>query len=196
MREVNKIMAKSKKEINKELMFNKLMPTGESRHTVAPNIKNTKPYDNSAELEKKSSKKIDEMADDKKELDEHTSNPISKVEAKKAIVPIEESDKIIHEQENVKAEDTPIKKQVETIMVNIRERMVMEKLDEALEKFKCCTCFFCRQDVMTMALNSLQPKYIVTTKADIDTIIENENYEEVTQAIMKAILQVKQHPRH
>ena len=198
-------MSKTKRDINKEQMFNMLMPTGESRHTVAPNIKNAKPYDNKAEEEKKAAEKAEQMSEEEKKLDEYASKLSSKIEAKKAaepVDPIEEADKILEEvnsekvEKAEKAEETPMKKKVDTIMVNIREKMVLEKLDEALEKFKCCTCFFCRQDVTTMALNNLQPKYIITTEEDIDKIIATENYEEVTQAIMKAILHVKQHPRH
>lgn len=46
------------------------------------------------------------------------------------------------------------------------------------------------------ALNNLQPKYIIVAKHDIEKIMQNMDYSDVTQAIMKAILKVKANPHH
>lgn len=208
------MMTRSRKEISKEEMFNKLMPTGSSKHTVAPNIKLVKPFDPYVDERDEIAAEI--QADQKKEKEpDADQSEAETTEEKKE--PQEQSENDEHEKnasdtkdESEKGEENtdkpassgsseeikPNENAIQTIMVNIREKMVMAKLDEALEKFKCCTCFFCRQDVTCMALNSLKPKYIVTTEADIDKIIEAEDFSEVTQAVMKAILYVKTHPRH
>lgn len=172
-------MSKSKNDINKEAMFSKIMPSGSASHTVAPQVRLTEPNNPFTDDRDKKATELEEERENAKEKEDR---------------PNEKSDKKSNEKTD--STDSPMKKNIQTIMVNIRERMVMDRLDEALEKFNCCTCFFCRQDVTCMALNSLQPKYIVTTEEDIDKIIENEDSSEVTQAIMKAILHVKTHPRH
>lgn len=167
-------MSKSKNDINKEAMFSKIMPSGSLAHTVAPQVKLAEPNDPFIDDRDKKATELEEAREKEKEGEKADGN----------------------DEKDTEKTDSPMKKNIQTIMVNIRERMVMDRLDEALEKFSCCTCFFCRQDVTCMALNSLQPKYIVTTEEDIDKIIENEDSAEVTQAIMKAILYVKTHPRH
>ena len=93
-----------------------------------------------------------------------------------------------------KQTETPVPSAVR--VVNIREKMVESKVDEALEKFNCCTCSLCRQDVICTALNSITPKYMAVTEEDVDKIIEKEDFSEITQAIMKAILHVRTNPRH
>lgn len=84
----------------------------------------------------------------------------------------------------------------ETVLINIKERMVMKKLEKSLEKFNCCKCYFCRQDVVAAALNLLPPKYMVVVRGDIDALIKKENDQEVTAALIKAILHVRGNPRH
>lgn len=88
------------------------------------------------------------------------------------------------------APDTAVK------VINIHERMVASRIEAALKKFGCCSCTLCRNDAMAMALNTVSPKYIVTTEADVEALLKNESPDEVTQAISKAILHVKANPRH
>lgn len=83
------------------------------------------------------------------------------------------------------------------ILVNIMEYLVIDKLDEAYEKFNnCCKCDKCRQDAAALALNKLKPKYIVVEERQIPYQIAKNNSPEVTSSIVKAILQVKAHPQH
>ncbi len=98
------------------------------------------------------------------------------------------------EKEEPKAEAKPASNQ--PVMVNIYEKMVLDKVDAAIAKFKCCSCYLCHQDIVTMALNNLKPKYIVAVEDDIPNLLQKENSSEVTSAIMKAILHVKANPRH
>jgi len=83
------------------------------------------------------------------------------------------------------------------ILVNIMEYLVIDKLDEAFEKFNnCCKCEKCRQDTAALALNKLPPKYIVVEESKIPIYIAKNNTPEVVPAIVQAILKVKTHPRH
>ena len=58
-------MSKSKKDINKEVMFYKLMPTGANKCSVAPNVKKAQPYD-------PFSKENDKKTDDDKNSESET----------------------------------------------------------------------------------------------------------------------------
>lgn len=100
----------------------------------------------------------------------------------------------VEENEEPKAEAKPASNQ--PVMVNIYEKMVLDKVDAAIAKFKCCSCYLCHQDIVTMALNNLKPKYIVAVEDDLPNLLQKENASEVTSAIMKAILHVKANPRH
>lgn len=100
----------------------------------------------------------------------------------------------VEENEEPKAEPKPASNQ--PVMVNIYEKMVLDKVDAAIAKFKCCSCYLCHQDIVTMALNNLKPKYIVAVEDDLPNLLQKENASEVTSAIMKAILHVKANPRH
>lgn len=83
------------------------------------------------------------------------------------------------------------------ILVNIMEYLVIDKLDEAYEKFNnCCKCDKCRQDAAALALNRLKPKYMVVEERKIPIYIAKNNTPEVTSAIVQSILWVKSHPKH
>ena len=38
----------------------------------------------------------------------------------------------------------------ELMLVNLNERLVADRLDEVFEKFRCCRCDRCRQDVAAL----------------------------------------------
>ena len=217
-------MANRKKEISKEAMFSKIMPTGPLSHTVAPNVKKSKPYDPYeddreqraaaviADQEKalKGETKKEEISPEQAEADKY----VEKLEArKKPDSTSEQANEIINEKrenhtaeteskkgekksEDKESENEKANKSEKILITNIREKMVEQKVDEAMEKFNCCTCSLCRQDVLCRSLNSLPPKYMAVTEEDVDKIIEKEDFSEVTQAIMKAILHVKTNPKH
>lgn len=191
----------TKKDIDKEIMFNKIMPSGAKKHV------NTSKDDLNKRFEPSGARRyVENVPEPKVEADDEYSeidayiervnsqrqNKPSKSELMSMADEFIESDKAkknagIH---------TPFEDAKRTVMVNIREKMVLEKLDAVFEKFNCCTCYCCKQDVTAMALNNLKPKYVIAAIDDIDKIIAKEDYSEVNSAIMKAILEVKKHPRH
>ena len=89
-----------------------------------------------------------------------------------------------------------LRKKENTILVNIIEYLVTEKLDSAFAKFNCCKCDKCRKDVAAIALNKLKPKYMVIQPDRISEVVAQQNGAEVATALVQGILQVRSHPRH
>ncbi len=229
-------MAKTRKDINKQAMFSKIMPSGDSTHTVAPNVKNMQPFDpyederdkRSAEVKEELARQHmtpEEIEAEKKAAEEAAAKEqqakapkpdkapdveeIINTYSKEGAAKPAEGEKAAEtpEQkpaEKPKAEPAPEEKKPEPApapdttvkVINIHERMVASRIEAALKKFGCCSCTLCRNDAMAMALNTVTPKYIVTTEADVEALLKNESPDEVTQAISKAILHVKANPRH
>lgn len=85
----------------------------------------------------------------------------------------------------------------ETILYNVTEKLVLDKLDITLKKMNCCRCDRCKEDIVALALNNLKPMYIVASKDEINNKInELDKGLEVTTAVLKAVLAVRKTPRH
>ena len=83
------------------------------------------------------------------------------------------------------------------VLYNITEKLVLEKLDVVLDRMTCCKCDRCKMDIVAMALNNLEPHYVVKTKGMIeDKDIESEISQGITSAVLKAALAVRKRPRH
>lgn len=81
------------------------------------------------------------------------------------------------------------------VLVNVAELAVKERIEEAMDKFKCCQCDHCVKDVLALAVNNLPPKYIV--RNELDQALEIRRYEaDVISALVNAVIKVKQNPRH
>lgn len=169
-------MSNAKKDISKEAMFSKIMPSGPLTHTVAPTVKQSESRFNSFE-------------DDRE------------ARAAAALEQRDNPDRTETAESTAKQTETPAKAPEKDVVqgvkvINITEKMVNMKITEAMERFDCCTCSVCRQDILCKVLNSISPKYMAVAESDIDKIIEKEDFSEVTQAIMKAILNLKANPNH
>lgn len=81
-------------------------------------------------------------------------------------------------------------------MVNLNEYLVMQKLDDALQKFRCCRCDKCRKDAAALALNKLEPHYVVAVSERVAALAEAANSAEVTNAVVQSVLKVRSKPRH
>ncbi len=84
----------------------------------------------------------------------------------------------------------------EYAVVNIMELLVSDRLDSVFSKFNCCQCDKCRKDAVAAALNLLPPEYVVAEVDEIDALRYKHSTKEVSAALVKAILQVRAHPRH
>ncbi len=84
----------------------------------------------------------------------------------------------------------------ELVLVNLMERLVIDRLDTAFDKFNCCRCDKCRRDVAAFALNLLPPRYVVAEPDELPRLLEECSSKEVSTALVKAILHIKNHPKH
>ena len=82
------------------------------------------------------------------------------------------------------------------VLVNLAEQLVADRLEAVFEKFNCCRCDKCRHDVAALSLNTVQPQYVVTTLEEIPALLEAADTREIPGALVKAILHVKNHPKH
>lgn len=146
-------MARNKREIDKEIMFNKIMPTSLLAASDA-------------------SEKVVSPA----EVSEQT--------------PVKTNPQFIGDS------GVQLQKKEHTILVNIMEYLVTEKLDSAFAKFNCCKCDKCKKDVAAIALNKLKPKYVVIQPDKVSEAVAQQNGAEVATALVQGILHVRSHPRH
>lgn len=86
----------------------------------------------------------------------------------------------------------------EVILSNITEQLVLKKFDGVLKRMMCCRCNRCKQDIVALALNNLKPIYMAATRDEIEQKIQNLNDigSKVTTELIKAVLKVRQNPRH
>lgn len=102
------------------------------------------------------------------------------------------------------SEPTPIEKasqQIDNKMtyVNVTQALVEEKTDKYMKMFGLCTCPRCVADVKALALNNLQPKYVVMNGGDIIpriTVYEGQFSASVIAQILHACKTVLENPRH
>lgn len=92
----------------------------------------------------------------------------------------------------------PVKEEQNMVLVNLMEELVISKLDATLDRFNCCKCDKCKKDIAALALNRLKPHYVVMSEQNEEYRRKNEEMyaSEVTSALIQAILLVKKEPRH
>ncbi len=85
-------------------------------------------------------------------------------------------------------------------LVNELESVVKSVVEERQHSVaELCKCDHCRLDVTALALNTLPPKYVVTTMGEIVTrvaLAHNQWVADVLMAVMKAEEVVRKRPRH
>jgi len=147
-------MAKSKKELDKDLMFSKIMPALSDNPFTAPVT---------------------------------------------AHIPAEEpedTDALSALREKLFARSSDFVESETIATINVMENLVLKKVDQVIARFNVCTCDRCRCDICACALNMLPPRYIVA-KADVIAKAEADIPEkEVMDALIKAVIKVRSHPRH
>lgn len=89
--------------------------------------------------------------------------------------------------------------QDEFILANIVEKMTRRKVDELISGIDMCSCEKCRLNACAIALNSLPPHYVTTTKgallAEIDSL-EAGYRTNITIEVTKALMIVSRQPLH
>ena len=143
-------MAKTKKELDKDLMFSKIMPA-------------------------------------------LSGNPFSDLPAAESPAPTDAisalRDKIFSRSEDFCESDS-------IITINIMENLVLRNVDTVIQRFNVCGFDRCRRDICACALNQLPPRYIVAKKDKIAKAESEIQQKTVMDALIKAVIQVRSHPRH
>ncbi len=86
-----------------------------------------------------------------------------------------------------------------TIYVNVMESLVEDKAMKYIDLFGLCKCHRCVADVKALALNRLEPKYVVMHTGEVIpriTLYEGQFSAAVTAQLLTACKLVMEHPRH
>lgn len=84
-------------------------------------------------------------------------------------------------------------------LVNVMEHLVFEAIDEVRKRQPFCNCDACRLDIAALALNSLPPRYVVTSKGEAygrADWIDLQKDIDLFSTVLKAIQKVESSPRH
>lgn len=85
-------------------------------------------------------------------------------------------------------------------IVNTMEELVKERLDDAIKEIECCDCQKCREDILCISLNALQPRYVSTEKGEVMSKLAQamrvQRLVDVEVALANAVSFVKKHPKH
>lgn len=83
---------------------------------------------------------------------------------------------------------------------NVVEDVVEEYFDEKKDTLDVCTCDQCRNDIIAYTLNQLTPHYVSTNQGEkivkAKTSFRYQNLADVQTAFTRAIMVVKENPRH
>ena len=86
-----------------------------------------------------------------------------------------------------------------TIYVNVMEALVEDKAMKYINMFGLCKCPRCIADVKSLALNRLDPKYVVMHTGEVIpriSLYEGKYAAAVTAQLLSACKIVMEHPRH
>jgi len=84
-------------------------------------------------------------------------------------------------------------------LINLSEKLAREMVDEVMARLNVCTCPICKNDVLALALNSLDHNYVTTDAGKQYMLLEayKRQYEtDVLAALTKACVRVKSAPKH
>lgn len=88
---------------------------------------------------------------------------------------------------------------MEVHLKNLVETLILQKLDETIDRLGCCKCKKCRMDIASYALNRLPPKYVATYEGEVYAKLETLSlqYEtDLLNALYQAAQIVTANPRH
>ena len=156
-------MAKSKKELDKDLMFKKIMPALSENPFSSTYSQNKSPSYEETNSEKFAPENPNDLSALKNKLFARSDTFVNTAYAS---------------------------------TINVMENLVLKNLDTAIKRFNTCNCDRCRADISAYALNLLPPKYIVATEEKIHLVEQEIPNKIVMDALIKAVIAVRSHPRH
>ncbi len=104
-----------------------------------------------------------------------------------------------HLEEEEKAEAKKREKEEFHIINVMEEVLALKNLKKYMEDYGVCTCSKCMADVRALTLTGLPAKYMVVHGESVSPLIgyyENKFKAKVLAEIIKACIQVREHPRH
>ncbi len=175
-------MARTKKEFSKEAMYKKIMPS--MLRGTEDNNENKNDLSNSNYDEKIN----DEIDSDIEAVDDTIIDDTSII--------IDEKINSVHGTSDNNANNIY---DDEKTTVNFIEILVRDKLESVLNKFKCCKCQSCKNDIVVIALNNLPVYYFSGNKKEIEEALKEfklSNNIDVVTEIIKAIILVRKKEKH
>jgi len=145
-------MAKTKKELDKDLMFSKIMPA-------------------------------------------LTSNPFSTLPASADGI-ADNSDALTALRDKIFARSNEYIESETVATINVMENLVLNNVDSVMQRLNVCSWGGCRSNICAYALNHLPVRYIVAHKEKIEKAEAEISQKMVIDALIKAVIQVRSHPRH
>lgn len=193
-------MAKSKKELDRDLMFEKIMPAlsdnpfsdlhGQDEPTPAePEPAPPKPDSAAPEAPIGTSFAAEASA---QEPPLSADEPLSEEDLSE---PIDTDDALSALRSRLFSHST-FTLQCTVSTINVMESVVTRSAEAVMRRFNCCSCDRCRCDVITAALNFLPPHYVVGDPAQAAQYDGDIPEKQVTAALVRAVLQVRAHPNH
>lgn len=91
------------------------------------------------------------------------------------------------------------KKDDQIILVNIVEAIVRDKASKLIKTIDMCQCETCYLNACAIVLNAMDPLYVTTKKGALLSRINTAHYTyqtDLTVEIVKALMLVKEKPRH
>lgn len=187
-------MPRAKKDINKELMFQKIMPSADDSDLRA---NGQQPDDSLAAEEIQSNAAQPEAAQPEAAQPEAARLEAPQPEPSTLSVP-----QILHAQpsgvaEKIVEKTLTFSSETGGVLVNLMEKATADNLENVLSRFKCCKCDRCRKDMLACALNTITPKYVVIEGGmPASAVISPQLMTEITTALVRAVIKVKSSPRH
>lgn len=194
---------KKRRDIDKETMFNKIMPTylldpGSDEEDIrAETVQKVivKPGEDPAEPVKPAAPVLPPEEPEIISPPPADESPRPEPEAPKTEQKPADIDELLHELEAPKAA-APVRTADAPRYINLTELMLFERLDGMIEKFKCCKCEACRQAIVLHVLNTLPPNYLYATESAAKDVISRLDGAPVISCIIQAIMQTRTNPPH
>lgn len=82
---------------------------------------------------------------------------------------------------------------------NIMEEIMEKELDKCIDSLGICKCQKCRQDVLTLSLNKIRPRYVSSEKGRLLAVVDQMSYDyipDMLRAITESAEIVKKNPHH
>lgn len=179
-------MPKSKKELDKDLMFQKIMPAlsdnpfselyGSEQSAAAPEPRAPAP---------------------------EAPAPVSAAPEAPSLAPAladalagDDSDNLSALRNKLFARSSTFDTQENVATINVMESLVLRHVDEVIQRFNCCSCDRCRCDISAFALNALPPRYVVAQPSRMEQCEQEVSQKMVMNALVHAVLKVRAHPHH